>query len=179
MAVSVVFETHSTSEDNERGIGTGWLGGVLSAAGREQARELGRRRRVDGLDVVIASDLNRAVETARIAFGDTDIPVRLDWRLRECDYGDLNGTPASLIGAERMAHLERPFPGGESWQGAVLRVCGLLDELEKTREGERVLLIGHGATLFALEHYASGVSIAALVEAPFHWQEGWEYRLGV
>ena len=41
MAVQIVFETHSISEDNERGVASGWLPGRLSAKGREAARELG------------------------------------------------------------------------------------------------------------------------------------------
>ena len=65
---TVVFETHSTSEHNEAGIATGWLGGALSATGRAQAIELGRRRRGDGIELVVASDLWRAMETASIAF---------------------------------------------------------------------------------------------------------------
>src|SRR5437764_12161839 len=101
MSVHVVYETHSTSEDNEQGFATGWLGGTLAPIGREQAEQLGRRRRDDGLDVVIASDLNRAVETVQIAFGESDIPVRLDWRLRECNYGAMNGMPRSQLDAER------------------------------------------------------------------------------
>ncbi len=41
MGVQLVYETHSTSVDNEVGRATGWLGGALSHAGREQARRLG------------------------------------------------------------------------------------------------------------------------------------------
>jgi len=101
VAVRIVYETHSTSENNEQDIATGWLGGCLSRAGREQARRLGDRRRDDGIDLVIASDLNRAVETAQIAFEGSRIPVRLDWRLRECDYGEMNGMPRSHLESER------------------------------------------------------------------------------
>src|SRR6476646_1054193 len=110
MGVQLVYETHSTSVDNEVGRATGWLGGTLSAAGREQARRLGARRRDDGIDLVLASDLNRAVETARIAFAGSEIPVQLDWRLRECDYGSLNGMPRARLDAERRARLDTPFP---------------------------------------------------------------------
>ena len=71
---TVVFETHSTSEHNEAGVATGWLGGALSAHGREQAAELGERRRNDGIELVVASDLWRAAETAAIAFeGSADL----------------------------------------------------------------------------------------------------------
>ena len=82
MAIELVYETHSTTVDNEERRGTGWLPGELSAVGREQARALGARRRDDGLDAVFSSDLERAVETARIAFDGTEIPRFLDWRLR-------------------------------------------------------------------------------------------------
>ncbi|MFD0472307.1 histidine phosphatase family protein [Nonomuraea thailandensis] len=70
MAVELIYETHATTTDNEDGISTGWLPGELSAAGHRQARELGDRRRADGLAAVFVSDLHRAVQTARIAFPD-------------------------------------------------------------------------------------------------------------
>ena len=44
MAIELVFETHSTTVDNEEGRATGWLPGQLSARGRTQAQQLGRRR---------------------------------------------------------------------------------------------------------------------------------------
>jgi broad specificity phosphatase PhoE len=177
MTVRVVFETHSTSEDNERGIATGWLGGRLSALGRSQAAQLGERRRDDGIDAVFASDLNRAVETAQIAFAGSAIPLYLDWRLRECDYGELNGMPRALLDQQRRARIDEPWPGGESWRDAVRRVDGSLDELVATRDGERVLLIGHVATRWALDHRVNGVPIEELAAADFDWREGWEYEL--
>ena len=78
MSVQLVYETHSTSVDNEVGRATGWLGGMLSEAGSEQAHRLGARRRNDGIDLGWLPDLNRAVETARIAFAGSGIPVTLD-----------------------------------------------------------------------------------------------------
>ena len=67
--VRIVFETHSLTVDNERGVATGWLGGALSARGTRAREELGERRRDDRIDAVFSSDLARAVETAEIAFG--------------------------------------------------------------------------------------------------------------
>jgi len=178
MSVDVVFETHSTSEDNEQGFATGWLGGTLSLVGREQARLLGQRRRNDGVQIVIASDLNRAVQTAQIAFADSGIPVRLDWRLRECNYGAMNGMPRAQLDAERRRRLDESFPDGESWREAVQRVTRVLDELVEDRQGQRVLLIGHVATRWALDHLVNGQPLEELIDAPFDWREGWEYTLG-
>jgi 2,3-bisphosphoglycerate-dependent phosphoglycerate mutase len=101
VTIRIVFETHSTTEDNESGIATGWLPGHLSDLGRDQAAELGARRRADGIAAVFSSDLARSVETAGVAFGGTPIPVLQDWRLRECDCGQLNGSGAAELHAHR------------------------------------------------------------------------------
>ena len=176
-AVRIVFETHSLTVDNEQGLATGWLGGALSSRGRALAAELGERRGGDGIDVVYVSDLARAVETVEIAFGATRVPVFLDWRLREVDYGELNGAPADAIAAERASRIDVPFPGGESFRDAVVRVASFLDEVRADRAGERILLIGHTATRWALDHVLDGRPLEQLVAAPFDWREGWEYDL--
>lgn len=113
MAISLVYETHSTTLDNEAGVATGWLPGELSPAGRGGARELGARRRDDGLDRVVTSDLARAVERAAIAFAGSSIPVTRDARFRECSYGALNGAPVEAL-RPRTAYLESPFPRGRA-----------------------------------------------------------------
>jgi alpha-ribazole phosphatase/probable phosphoglycerate mutase len=175
--IQLVYETHSTSVDNERGIATGWLDGELSEAGRRQATELGLRRRDDGLAAVYVSDLGRAVETAEIAFGGTHIALHRDRRLRECDYGDLNGMPVARLDAERTSRIDVPYPGGESYRDVVERVRPFLDDLTLAHDGGRVLAIGHAATRWALDHLVNGVSLEKLVEVPFAWQPGWEYVL--
>ena len=175
MTTEIVFETHAISIDNEAGIATGWLPGRLSARGREQAALLGERRRNDGLDVVFTSDLRRAVETAGIAFGGSPLRMVADERLRECNYGELNGTAEPLH--DREAHVDVPYPGGESWRQAVERVAGFLEELRRERAGERVLVIGHSATRFGLEVVANGRKIEEVMVEAFTWQPGWEYAL--
>ncbi len=173
--VELVFETHALTTDNEWGIATGWLGGSLSTRGRGLAAELGARRRSDRIDEVLCSDLARAVETAEIAFGRTAMPVTLDWRLRELDYGELNGAPADVVARERLQRVDVPFPGGESYRDATARMAGLLEELATSSSHRRVLLIGHTATRWALDHLLDGKPLEEVVGAPFDWREGWEY----
>ena len=177
MALQIVFETHSISEDNENGIATGWRDGRLSERGRALAAELGARRRDDGIRAVFTSDLGRAVETARLAFAETAIPILADWRLRECDYGSLNGQPAADLHRDRRRYLDTPYPGGESWRQAIARVGRVLPDLGLRWQGARVLVIGHVATRWAFEHLLGGVPLEQLIEADFGWREGWEYRL--
>jgi broad specificity phosphatase PhoE len=177
VAVEIVYETHSTTLDNEAGIATGWLPGSLSEAGRRAAVELGERRRDDGIAIVFSSDLARAVQTAEIAFAGTQIPIRLDARLRECDYGELNGMPVSLAREERLRRIDTPFPGGQSYRDVVTQTEEFLRELRAGWDGQRVLLIAHSANRWALQHLLEGRELEDLLAAPFEWQEGWTFTL--
>ena len=149
--------------------------GALSEDGKRQAEELGARRTT--ASAPSSPPTARAVETAEIAFAGSALPIHRDARLRECNYGDLNGALVAELDAVRLRHVDEPFPGGESYRAAVARMGELLDELAAERDGERVLLIGHSATRWALDHLANGVPLEELIAAPFDWQEGWVYRL--
>lgn len=175
MPIELVFETHSTTEDNERGAGTGWRPGKLSAAGREQARQMGQRRANDGIEAIFTSDLARAIESVRIAFPDAAVPVFMDWRLRECDYGEMTGMHPDML--EPVEHLDVPFPAGESQRQAVERVGWFVRDLRARRDWSRVLVVGHVATWRGLEHSINGIPLEQLVATPFTWQEGWEYSV--
>jgi len=177
VTIEIVYETHSFSTDNESGIASGWSDPGLSVAGRVNARVLGERRRSDRITAVFTSDLRRAAETAAIAFGDSDVPILHDWRLRECDYGDLNASPAPALKAALHEHVDTPYPGGESWRAAVARVRRFLEDLPSRWDGSRVVVIGHMSARWAFEHLLNGVPLEELATEDFIWQEGWEYRL--
>ena len=177
MAVELVYETHSLTEDNEAGIATGWLPGKLSPEGRRLAAELGVRRRDEAVSAVFVSDLERAVETARIAFEGSGIPVFEDARLRECNYGELNGAPVTLLAINRAKHIDVPFPGGQSYRDVLAQTEAFLHDLLAERDGQRVLVISHKANKWALDCLLNGAGLEDLVDAPFGWQEGWLYRV--
>jgi broad specificity phosphatase PhoE len=171
--IRLVYETHSITTDNECGFATGWFDGQLSPRGRELARALGVRRA--DADVVLSSDLGRAVETAAIAFAGSGIPVLHDWRLRECDYGDLNGAPKEML--DPPAHAESPYPNGESYRDVVRRVASFLEDVRRFHDGRYVVVVSHAAPRWALQHLLEGTPLPDAIAAPFEWQEGWEYTL--
>ena len=175
MAVEIIYETHATTTDNEAGISTGRLPGRLSTAGRREALELGARHRDQDIAAVFTSDLYRAVETARIAFPDGRPPMHQDTRLRECDYGELNGRPAELVAARRIQHIERPFPGGQSYQEVLTATDAFLRDLVRDWDGRRILIIAHTANQWSLDCLLTGARLEDLLGAPFAWQAGWHY----
>lgn len=145
--LELIYETLDDADDTN-----GWLPGELSEAGRDQALELGARRR--GVDAVFSSDLGRALEAVAIAFFDADVPIFHDWRLRECDYGALSGAPAEELELEK--HADVPFPGGESYADVLARVESFLGDLRRSWDGKRVLVVSHAAPFWALRQVQEG-----------------------
>ncbi|MBF8194303.1 histidine phosphatase family protein [Nonomuraea sp. K274] len=179
MALKLVYETHSITVDNEAGIATGWLPGELSERGRAEAAKLGVRRR--DVDVVYASDLRRAVQTAEIAFqlgrkAGAGKEIRLDRRLRECDYGACNGRPVGEVAPLRSRHIDTPWPGGQSYRQVVAETAAFLRDVTEEWQGRTVLLIAHSANRWALQNLFDGEPLEKLVDAPFEWRPGWEWE---
>lgn len=174
MVETLVFETHATSFDNEAGLASGWFDVDLSPRGEREALELGRRHTGREVSVVFTSDLWRSWRTADIAFGGR-VPVVRDFRLRECDFGQLTRRPQPEIERLRTEHLSAPFPGGESYRDVAERVRACLEEILGENDGT-VVIVGHRATCFSLEHLLRGVPLADAVAAPWAWQPGWRYE---
>jgi broad specificity phosphatase PhoE len=170
----VILETHATSWDNEAGLASGWHDVDLSPAGERQAAELGMRHAGTDIALILCSDLRRSWRTAEIAFGDRLTIVR-DPRLRECDYGDLTRAPTPSVDARRLACISAPFPNGESYEQAIARVASALADLRRPAARSPVLVIGHRATFYALEHVLRGRPLEEVIAAPWRWQPGWVY----
>lgn len=175
--ITIIYETHATSLDNEQGLASGFYNVDLSEIGERQAKELGERYRDDPPDVVFCSDLRRAYRTAEIAFGGRGIPIIRDSRLRELDYGDWTRRPSEEVRFERVKHVHEPFPNGESYMDAMLRMRRFLSDLRRDCDGKKVLLIGHAATHHALQYWIEGRPLEELVHENFTWQPGWKYSL--
>jgi 2,3-bisphosphoglycerate-dependent phosphoglycerate mutase len=148
----------------------------LSPRGEIEAASLGVRRANDGIDVVYVSDLRRSWRTAEIAFKGTGIPIVHDTRLRECDYGVLAGHPTREVAAVRPSALFEPFPGGESYRQATIRVARWLEDVH-CQNLQRILVIGHRATHYALEHLILGIPLEKAISKPLQWRPGWIYEV--
>ena len=173
--MKIYFAAHGTTKDNEAKIASGWKDVELSELGIKQSKELGERFRNIKLNLLCVSDLKRAIDTAKIAFNDS-IPTVTDERLRELNYGDFNGKPSEIVEPMKQDHIEKPFPNGESYKGAVARTQSFYKELKTTHPNATILVIGHRATHYGLETLA-GKTIEECLSIPFKWQPYWEYEL--
>lgn len=177
--VTIIFEAHGTTFDNEVHRSSGWNNVELSPRGRQQSKEMGERYKDDHFDAIFSSDLKRAVGSAKIAFSNRDSNMVSDKRLRECDYGDMTQFPSELIDKEKLKRIHDAFPNGESYEQTSARMESFLDDLKKDYDGNRVMIIGHRATQYGLEHLILGQPLAEVISAPWKWQPGWTYLLKV
>ncbi|QIM20364.1 histidine phosphatase family protein [Phycicoccus sp. HDW14] len=150
----VVLARHGEAE-YESGLTTD-DGGSLTAAGRQQARDLGTALRDEHVARVWCSPLSRAVQTAEIAASVLGVDVVVREGLREYGVGSLAGTAtdeASVIGPVFGAWLagddEARIPGGERVTDVVARVRRVLEEVADTHRGETVLVVSHGGAVMA------------------------------
>lgn len=174
--IKIIFEAHGTTFDNEAHLSSGHNDVALSPLGEQQSKEMGIRYRDDHFDVIFCSDLQRSYKSAEIAFGDK-FPIIKDSRLRECNYGDLTQHPSEEVDVEKLKRIHEPFPNGESYEQTSARMKDFIDFLRKNYEGKRVMIIGHRATQYGLDHWIDFVQYEQLVSTKFKWQPGWEYEL--
>lgn len=174
--VTIIFETRSTTVDNEAQLAAGWYDVALSSLGEAQAKQLGERRAGEHFNAIFCSDLQRSYDTAKLAFGDK-FPIIQDERLRECNYGSLNRMPKADVEAMRERALTVPFPGGESYEDTSCRMKSFLQDLLTDYDGKTVMIVGHRATHYGLDEWIKGMSLHDAVLAPWQWQAGWEYEL--
>ncbi len=164
--ITIIFEGHANSLDNEKGLASGHVDVPLSEAGEQQTQALAERYRRERIDLICCSDLQRSYRTAELAFGDRRISIIRDARLRECDYGDSTQRPRLEVAKERERRISTPFPNGESYEQVAGRMRSFLQDLLRDHDGKTVLIIGHRATHDCLEHLINGVALTATVAWP-------------
>ena len=129
---------HGETVDNVRQILQGQMQGQLNDNGIHQAETLRDEMADEPLDAIVASDLQRAIDTATIIAQPHGLQVVTTPLLRERDWGDMTGTfipdlkgkvwPENVETLEAMKDRARRF----------------LQFIAETYPNQRVLAVGHG-----------------------------------
>jgi len=185
MAITLTYFVHGTTTDNEQDLATGWQPGELSQIGRTQAQQLGEQVVSKTFDVVFCSDLQRAIDSARLGFGDKYRIIQ-DPRLRECDYGRFTGASAADFKDRLTDYIDHPFPPGaefkgESYRDVERRLREFVDSLRDHYAGQHVAVVGHQGPQLALDVILGGKTWPQAIETDWRrtkaWRPGWDYRI--
>lgn len=176
MAVKLIYFVHGTTIDNLEHKSTGWNNGVLSEKGIQQSYDLINQININEIDLVISSDLQRAIDSAEYTFKGKK-EILNDKRIRECNYGELNGQDSSLVKYED--HIDIPFPNGESLKDVENRIRDFCKYLVENYDGKTVALVAHKAPQLALDVITKNVSWNEAIDNDWRklkaWQPGWIY----
>lgn len=153
---------HGETALNAKRVMQGRIDEPLNGNGRELALITGKALKGTRFDCCISSPLNRARETAAIILRESgnDIPVLLDDRLLEIDFGDLEGKKLSEMGERGYGFYMDPFrfdgfPGGESIRDVCRRTQLFLKELVARDDGKTYLVSTHGCAMRGMVNYLS------------------------
>ena len=141
MTTRLLLIRHGAPHDDGRGRCYGSLDIGLSDVGRRQSEALAARLEDAPISLVVSSPRARAKETAATLGRD----ARIDERLRELDFGDLEGRRFEEIEREQpdlyrrwMTELTRVrFPGGEGFEDVRSRTAAAISELVNSRATAR------------------------------------------
>jgi broad specificity phosphatase PhoE len=150
-APPILLIRHAESEWNAAGRWQGHGDPPLSERGREQAGSYASNLANSRIDVLISSDLRRAVETAAVVGGALGLEPLRDAGLRELDVGAWEGLTRSEITRRHpldLAAFDRGDPGARPTGGETLveletRVRAALSSLVERHFGKRLAVITH------------------------------------
>ena len=175
MNTKIIYFVHGTTSDNIEGKCSGWNQVELTDLGRERAIKLGQIRKDTHFDVIFTSDLIRAIDSANLAF--PNVNHIQDKRLRECNYGDLDGKDKKLVVYED--HIDIPFPNGESLKDVEKRILNFIEFIKENYSGKTIGIVAHRAPQLAFEVLTKNLTWNEAIKNDWRntksWQPGWKY----
>jgi probable phosphoglycerate mutase len=154
----------------------GQLDTDLSDRGRWQAQRAAQALRGEGIEAVFASDLARALDTARAIAAPLGLPVVVDRGLRERSFGIWQGSTYAEIDRgwpEQATRWRRHDPDFGPEQGETLRefsarAVAACARIATAQAGRTIAIVSHGGVLDCLYRAASGIAL----DAPRSWELG-------
>ncbi len=181
MSIKITYFVHGTTTDNEKNISSGWKDVELSDLGVKQSIALKDLTKDKKFDIVFCSDLRRAYDSAKLTWEGV-YEITPDARLRECNYGTLNGASSDII--EPMLEdkaITKPFPEGESCEDVKTRIADFLALLKAKYDGRHVAIVAHKAPQLSLDVLLKGKTWKEALAKDWRktkaWHPGWEYEL--
>ena len=163
----VYLVRHGVVSEEWRDRVYGQLDVPLSETGRAQAEALGRRMAAKRLDAVYASDLARALDTARAIGRHHDLEVRKVPAFREASFGHWQGRRWLEIlseDADEVRARYADFGGakmkdGESLEELGRRVLPALRDIVERHRGQSVAIASHGGVIRVILADALGMDL--------------------
>ncbi len=156
--VTIFFVRHGETQFNIEKRMQGHCDSPLTEKGVLQAKSVGRGLSDINFDAAYSSDSQRVLDTAKYAIGDRNIPLTIDPRLKEMNFGVLESLLEEEIVERHGNILETLFslkdlnaaaPEGESYVQLFTRTKSAVEDIVKkhSSQGGNILIFSHGVTI--------------------------------
>jgi probable phosphoglycerate mutase len=167
----------------------------LTSLGLVQTERLRDRLAATGeikADILIASTMLRAQQTAEIIAPALGLPITFDQEVEEWRFPQdktLNVDEYIEL-FKNIPHDQKPFfqiiPGAESWVQFMLRACVALNRITQQNAGKTIVIVCHGGVIDASFHFFFRLSTVQISAAYFdtqntsitHWYRAGEHAEG-
>jgi probable phosphoglycerate mutase len=176
LATELILIRHGETDWNAGRRIQGQLDVPLNQTGFAQARAVGERYQSEKLDVLVSSDLRRAMQTMQPIATASGLPVLPDARLRERHLGVLQGVSyedakremPQVLGVFESRKVDEPIDGGESLREFSQRVISVLTEIVETYPNKRIVAVTHGGVVDIACRHAKGTRLDTPRDFPIH-----------
>lgn len=163
---------HGETDWNKKKMIQGRADIDMNETGKGQVVKLADALSDVSFDLVYASPLKRAIETASIISHQKDIII--DERLYEIDFGELEGVVYKDIDNLKIEDLDGKLKkvktffsspemyiseDGESYESLYKRIGSFLDELEEKYKYKKILVVSHATCIHAMLTYIKRLSV--------------------
>ncbi len=151
-----IFLRHGEALSNLKGLLSSYpeiFFNPLTPKGERQIEKVAIQLRKENIDFIVSSPLLRCKQTSEIVSQKLNIPIVIDLRLREIDFGVLNGKSIKeydKIYEDQYDQYFKAPENGENLDQVRKRMISVILDLEEKYEGKTILIVSHQDPLWAL-----------------------------
>ena len=165
---------HGATDWNREGRFQGRTDNPLNADGLRQAHEAADMLRDTGISRIVASPLVRAARTAEIIADAIAVPLTIDERIIEFDFGSFEGLPVRDLmiqhGVKSATGLVSILPAdGESWDAMTERSLACVSNWLDRHPDDDFLFVCHDAVMQGMANALCGSYFKNSHGTPFRY----------
>lgn len=152
---------HGQTEWNALHKVQGSTDNVLNEEGIKQARQVAEKMKNITIDLIISSPMKRAIQTAEIIRRNRDIPIQIDNRLREREFGTFEGKDVRKFDFTHAFDWDKDlsFGGSETTKQFYKRVYEALENIKEKAKDKNILISGHSGISIVASCYFNGIPV--------------------
>lgn len=155
---------HGEAISNVKNMNSSWpekFHNPLTKRGVEQIKEAIKKLKKAEVDLIFSSDLLRTKQTAEMLGKGLKVKPKYDARLREIDFGTINGKPIKelLYMSFSKKELEKKRRKVETYQHILRRIKSFFSEVDKRYKNKTIVIVSHQCPLWVLETTVNGFSL--------------------